>query len=202
MNFRWTGRIYSYLIGRDSGSTVRQVNTKVRADGLTALATDTVTTLAGGTTQSWTSFLRYDDMNASTGGLARGTSITAASGWNQVYSYTGSGTLAGYILNLETNADWQTRLVIDTQEIFGSNGILSTDLVNDSIYDADPSGKSIPELDQTLGIFSGAHDRQMWSGPLLIPIKFSASVKIFVRRATGAATKKFQAGLIIIQKDT
>lgn len=158
---------------------------------------------SAGTSQSWTKKLRYDDMNATTGGVARGTSITAASGWTQVYSYTGAGYFIGCLVNLETKDNWAIRIVIDGDEIFGTGtgaGILSEDITNDAIYDADPSGKSIPEPDQNLGFFWGAHDRFLFSAPLLIPIKYDSSVKVYVSRLAGAAPKKFRAGYATLTK--
>lgn len=166
------------------------------------LKVDAQVTLAGGATQSYTPKLRYNDMNATTGSLARGVSVTAASGWNRVYTYNGSGLLSGFIISLESKDDWAIRLVIDGEELFGANGFLSTDLHTDSIYDSDTSGRSVPELDQDLGVYWGAHDRFMWASPLLIPTSYTSSVNIYIRRTTGASSKKFQAGYVIIEKKT
>lgn len=195
----------SEIAGSDVGGTYRKVSTKLRTDGSTALVTEASVVLAGGTTQSYTSKLRYDDMNTTTGTLARGASVTAASGWNKVYGYTGSGLLSGCVISLETKDYWAVRIVVDGEEIFGTgtgNGILSTDLHTDSIYDSDTSGRSVPELDQDLGVFWGAHDRFQWVGPLLIPVTYLSSINIYIRRAVGSATKKFQAGFVVIEKRT
>lgn len=188
---------FSYLRGGTTGAFIGNIGDRLKVDSNV--------TLAGGTTQSYTSKLRYDDMNVSTGGIARGTSVTAASGWNQLYSYTGSGQLMGVIISLETKDDWQIRIVVDGEELFGTGtgeGILSTDLHTDSIYDSDTSGRSVPELDQDVGLYWGAHDRFQWVGPVLIPVTFTTSVKVYVKRSTGAATKKFQAGFVVIEKKT
>lgn len=185
------------VIGGTDGTAVGNVGDRLKVDASVVLA--------GGATQSYTSKLRYDDMNATTGTLARGASVTAASGWNKVYGYTGTGLLSGCVISLETKDDWAIRIVIDGEEIFGTgtgNGILSTDIHTDSIYDADTSGRSVPELDQDLGLFWGAHDRFQWAGPLLIPVSFSSSIDIYIRRTVGAATKKFQAGYVVIEKRT
>lgn len=190
-------RSLATISGSSDGTTIGNVGDRLKVDASVVLA--------GGATQSYTSKLRYDDMNTSTGTLARGASVTIASGWNKVYGYSGSGALIGCVISLETKDDWQVRIVIDGEELFGTgtgNGILSTDLTADAIYDTDPSGKSIPELDQDLGIFWGQHDRFMWCGPILIPVSFNSSVDVYVRRAVGSSTKKFQAGYVVIEKVT
>lgn len=184
-----------YIRGSTDGSFIGNIGDALK----------TTATLAGGTTQTYTRKLRYDDMNATTNGIARLTSVTAASGWNKVYGYTGSGTLIGVVISLETKDDWAIRIVVDGDELFGTgtgNGILSTDIHTDSIYDTDTSGRSVPELDQDLGLFWGAHDRFQWVGPVLIPVHFNSTVDVYIRRVTGAATKKFQAGYVVIEKAT
>jgi len=192
------GQILSRLLSGDGTTLIGNVGDRLKVDASVVLA--------GGATQSYTSKLRYVDMNVASGGLVRGVSVTAASGWNQVFSYTGSGLLSGFVISLETKDDWQMRLVVDGEEIFegvtAGQGITSTDLTSDAIYDSDTSGRSVPELDQDLGIFWGAHDRFQWVGPLLVPVTYNSSVKIYIRRTVAAATKKYQAGFVVIEKRT
>jgi len=192
------GQILSRLLSGDGTTLIGNVGDRLKVDASVVLA--------GGATQSYTSKLRYVDMNVASGGLVRGVSVTAASGWNQVFSYTGSGLLSGFVISLETKDDWQMRLVVDGEEIFegvtAGQGVTSTDLTSDAIYDSDTSGRSVPELDQDLGIFWGAHDRFQWVGPLLVPVTYNSSVKIYIRRTVAAATKKYQAGFVVIEKRT
>jgi hypothetical protein len=192
------GQILSRLLSGDGTTLIGNVGDRLKVDASVVLA--------GGATQSYTSKLRYVDMNVASGGIVRGVSVTAASGWNQVFSYTGSGLLSGFVISLETATLWQVRLVVDGEEVFegvtAGEGIASTDLTSDAIYDSDTSGRAVPELDQDLGIFWGAHDRFQWVGPLLVPVTYNSSVKIYIRRTVAAATKKYQAGFVVIEKRT
>jgi hypothetical protein len=148
--------------------------------------------------RSWTNKLRYVDMNASSGGIARGSAVTTT--WTDVYSYTGSGLLAGFILNIETFSDWKVRLIVDsTEEIFDTNGITSNDMATDSIYDVD----DVSDVNQAfLGLSKGSHDRIVFTAPTQMPIKYTSKIEIKLARLTGAPSKKFQAGLVVLSKDT
>ena len=143
----------------------------------------------------WNSKLRYIDMNASNGGIARGTAVTTS--WTDVFSYTGSGNLAGFILNVETFSDWKFRLLIDGEEVFGSDGMLVVDMSNDAIYDVD----DVTDVNQAfLGLSKGAHDRIVFTSPLNKMIRYTSSIVIKLARVSGS--KKFQAGLVILSKET
>ncbi len=149
---------------------------------------------------SFSSKLRYVDMNASSGGVARDTVVSDAS-WVDIFSYAGSGLFLSFLANLETGADWSIRLLIDgTEEIFGSSGLNLNDVAGDGLYDLDPSGKNTTELAETIGFFLGSHDRFVYGSRL--PIGYTTSVAVKVKRNSGAATKKFKAGLAILTKET
>jgi hypothetical protein len=152
---------------------------------------------------AYSSKLRYLDMNASNGGVARETVITNAT-WVDIFSYSGSGLVIGFGANLETGADWQIRLLIDGEEIFNdaTNGILLNDISSDSAYDWDSSGKSTVELADNIGLYLGSHDRLVWSSPLKSPTRYTASVVVKVKRVAAAGTKKFKAGLMVLTKDS
>lgn len=168
-------------------------------DGVKRLAVAAaITGTISSTTPTISSKLLYLDMNASNGGVARQTVID--SNWTQIFSSTGSGLLHEILINLETNSDWRIRLVVDNNELFTSNGILSDDVRDDQVYDFDTSGKSVSFLDAST-IFWGDHDRFIWNSPNF-PIKWTSSVKVYIRRSTGAATKKFRAGLVVLNKDS
>ena len=138
----------------------------------------------------------YCDMNVTTGGVARGTAISTS--FTNVFSYYGTGRVIGFLLNLETFTTWTIRFTIDGTEVFnGSSGITSDDLASDTIYDVDDAN----DVNQAfIGLSKGSHDRLIWSSPLNIPYKFSSSVVLSIRRTSGGS-KKFQAGLMIIEKD-
>ena len=147
--------------------------------------------------QAWSDKLRYVDMNVASGGIARGSAVTTT--FVDVFSYTGSGYFAGFILNVETFTLWQTRLIIDGNEILiGSNGISSDDMSSDTVYDVD----DLTDINQaSLGISKGSHDRIVFTSPLDIPIRYDSSVVIKLARTSGPS-KKFQAGLVILSKET
>lgn len=144
---------------------------------------------------TWNKTLRYVDMNASSGGVARGTSITTT--WQDIFSYSGSGYVAGWIVNTEIFTDWKIRFLVDGQEIFDSNGLLFADVTNDAIYDLD----DVTDVTQAfLGVSKGSHDRLVFSAPLNRPMLYKTSVEVKLARVSGS--KKFQAGLIILSKET
>lgn len=150
---------------------------------------------------SWSSKLRYEDMNASNGGVARGTSISPPN-WVQLYNYSGSGYLSSFLLNLETRDEWAFRVVIDDEELFSPAGILSADMNGNSLYDLGDGSKTLNELESSIGLMFGNHDRIIFMGPSGYPLRFSSSIKLYLARVTGSLAKKFRAGLIVIQKES
>lgn len=144
---------------------------------------------------SWDKKLRYDDMNASNGGVARNTSIATSATWTTIYSYSGSGYIGGLLINVDTFTGWEFRLVVDGDVIYS---FVSEDLTTDTLYDVDDVTDSNTAF---LGISKGAHDKFTWHPPLSVPMKYDATVVVQLRRPTAGA-KRFQAGLIIIGKLT
>lgn len=158
--------------------------------------------VTSGTSASWSSKLRQIDMNAGTGGVARATSITNAT-WVDIFNYSGSGKLAAFLVALETGDSWRIRLLIDGEEILqDSGGILLDDITGDALYDMDNSGKNMNEIFEGVGIFFGSHDIFRWNGPLGIPIAYSSSVVVKLKRETGAASKRFRAGFAVLTKES
>ena len=143
----------------------------------------------GGPISAWpASSLRYEDMNVSTGGVARDASIGGT--FTDVYNQTGSGLLVGFVLTLENAFDeWEVRLTIDdTNVIF----LLDTsDITNNNVYDFDNNdADSYPYL----GI--NANDKTLrWRGPLGFPVTYDSRIRIEVRYVKGG-NKKFKAGLV------
>jgi hypothetical protein len=146
-------------------------------------------------TFSWSPKLRYDDMNVSTGGIARGASIPTSINWTTVYSYNGSGYLIGLILNVDSFGGWEFSLLVDGESIFS---FVSEDVTSDSVYDLDDVSNT---NNAAIGVIKGAHDVFTWHGPLSTPVYYGSSVIVRVRRPTAGA-KKFQAGLTILTKET
>jgi hypothetical protein len=172
------------LIGAD-GTPIGNVGDRLKVD---------IASIASGNIPAWPNTLCYCDMNVSTGGVARGTSITTT--WTDVYSYSGSGYVAGFILNLETFTQWKVRFLVDGNDIFNStDGFTSEDLAGDTIYDVD----DVTDSNQaSLGLSKGSHDRLVFASPLRIPTRYTSSVVVKVARVSG--TKKFQSGLMVLSK--
>lgn len=165
------------------------------------LRTEANITVAGGTAFSWSNKLRYDDMNVSTGGVVRGTIFNNTTGWVQMYSYSGTGYLMGAQMTLQGAVDWEIRIQVDGDEIFGANGIKGNDMNTTTLYNMQTSSKSIPELDQEIGLMWGSSDRFQWHGPFLIPVRFESNVKVYLRK-TSSGNRTFNAGLVTLTKET
>ncbi len=145
--------------------------------------------------------LRYIDMNVSSGGVARGTTITNAT-WVTVFSYSGSGLLFSMVLNLEDVVNWDVRIVADGEEMFTSNGIMTGDLADDAAYDLDNAAQPLSPTEGAIGLSLEEHNRFVWVCPNSFPLKYTTSVSVRVKRETGAASRKFNAGLVILSKET
>lgn len=189
--FKWVQGIVK-LRGATDNTLIGNVGDRLKVDTvISAFPTNSL--------QSWSSKLRFVDMNVANGGVARGTSVTNAA-WTTVFSYTGSGYLAGALINVETFPDWRFRFLIDGADVFlDGNGILSDDITTDTIYDLDVD-LDVSQL--SMGLSKGSHDRLIYNPPLNTPVYFATNVSFMVRRAAGAANKKFQAGLVVMSKET
>ena len=140
--------------------------------------------------------LRYDDMNASTGGIARGTGVSGT--LTQVYSYTGSGLLAGFLVTLETMiTGWEITLTLDGVNVI--NAVNSDDLSGAVLYGYDSAIKG--GGNGFLG-FDLSGNSIRWNPPNSNFMPYSTSVKVYLKRSAGAPSKKFNAGLVSLTKET
>lgn len=144
--------------------------------------------------------LRYADMSVAENGVARLTTVTNAT-WVKVFGYTGTGITTSALLNIEDKNSWQIRLVVDGQEVFGANGIKTTDISNDTVYDLDDAGSPLSANEGNFGLSLEEHDRFIWVCPSGFPIRFATSIEWYVKRTAGAASKRIQAGLFILTKE-
>ncbi len=133
--------------------------------------------------------LKFDDMNAANGGLARNTSIPVT--FTNLYLYTGSGLFKTFIVNLDgTDKAW-IRLIIDGNDIlFDLNGLYNKDLKDNNVYD-------VQDIDMTTVGGLGMHDNAIRYEPN-VSIKFDSSV-VIQARSTG---RKFKAGFVSLIKIT
>ena len=135
-----------------------------------------------------------EDINASTGGVARSTNISI-SAWIDVYSYSGSGKVYSWLLTLQNCASqWLIRFIVDGNEIFGSSGMLSDDVFSSNVYD-------LTRTHSRGGIagITGHNNIFQFTGANDYPMKFDSSVVIKLKRV--ATEKAFVAGLMGITKD-
>jgi hypothetical protein len=139
-------------------------------------------------------------MNVSNGGVARGTSITEAAGWVNTFSYSGTGLLTGFVMNMATaNAGWLIRLVIDGQELFvdGTTGIETTDM--NGVYGLTVGTQNNTAQGQNMAI-NASH--MYYTAPAYYPILYTSSIVVKVKRKTGSGTKVFSGGIITLTKET
>lgn len=161
-----------------------------------------VTSVPGGISTWDGSKLNYEDMNASTGGVARGTTVTNAA-WTKVYEYSGSGAVPYWQLSLEDHNRWRIRFVVDGHEIFGSAGISTVDMEDGNIYEMNfDSDDQFAPLFAGINFGIGRSNLVFWGSPHNLPVHFDSTVQVYVRRAAGTSSTRFRAGLMIIHKDT
>jgi hypothetical protein len=146
--------------------------------------------------------LRYADMNVANGGVARGTSIVCcASPETTVFSYSGTGKLIAFQINLgslsSSSQNWRVILLIDGEEIFGSGGLNSQDLISSSVYDLNSAGAREPN---TVGMEVVGSTLYITVANIY-PVAFMSSVVIKVKKTVGS-TGPFNAGLVLLTKET
>lgn len=179
------GDVSPQIEGATDGTLIGNVSDRLKVDITRSTPNYTFPT--------WRHTLRYIDMNVASGGIARLTSLSGGT-WTTIFSYSGSGYIAGCVVNTDTFADWEFRLTVDSQVIFS---LASNDIATDAIYDLD----DVTDSNQGyLGVSNGNHDKLLWHPPLNYPLYYSSSV-LFEIRKNGAA-KNFQAGLMIMSKET
>lgn len=158
------------------------------------LKVDASITYPNGRVASWNKYLRYYDMNAANGGVARGSSITTT--FTNIFNYSGAGFFIGMRLSLEDKNNWFLRIIVDGEDILiGNSGIDISDMSTKALYGwewadtADESSLGLDCNDETICVQS----------PLSFPIYFATSLVIQIKHRSGA--KKFRAGLIALQRD-
>jgi len=177
------------LRGATDNTLIGNVGDRLKTESARpALVTDSIPSL--------TSLLSYDDMNALTGGTARGTIINDTIA-TTVYNYIGTGLLFGLVTTLEKlDGGWIINIVVDGRDIFGPGGMDTRDLDKDNLYAFDTNKRTD---DPWMGI-DVQKDTFRWKSPFDLPIRFNSSIEVKVKRTIG--NKKFRAGLITVYKET
>lgn len=160
-----------------------------------ALKTTATVTFPTGQVIAWSKKLRYLDMNASNGGVARDTNITNV--FTNIFSYTGSGYFSGYNLCLEDKAKWYVRLIVDGEDIYiSSAGIYTGDIMAKLVYGWEPGD----QFDGPNIGFDVNDETLSFQSPIGYPIYYQTSISLQVRHEVGG--KKFRAGLICLSKES
>jgi hypothetical protein len=155
------------------------------------LAVDATAVVEGGATLTFSKKLRYVDMKASSGGVARDTTISTT--WTNVFSYSGSGVVVGFSVNMEgIGGGWYIRFLVDSEEIFTSSGIYLSDILDGSVYNM-ADLKNQPDH----GLVRAGNVIRF---QLPFPVAYSTSVTVKIKKMNG--DKKFQAGLMVLSKES
>lgn len=199
-------RVDAAIVDNDDAELVKAVLTGSKGDGYVNVKVDangnlqTVLAPGGNIVPTIGSNIAYDDMNASTGGIARDTLVTNST-WTKLYEYTGSGLVMGILITLENlvadaNKYWNIRLVVDSNEVFGASGLNTWDLGSSILYGWN---KSATGRSYTWGGIALDNDTFRWDAPNNLPMSFDSSVQVYVKHE--GDNRKFLAGLACLSKD-
>lgn len=153
--------------------------------------------ISSGSPSAFSKKLRFRDMNATTGGVARGTVVTALA-WTTLFSRSGSGLFTGLTVNGSTmTSNWLFRFLVDGEEIFPSTGMPTSDMNSLNIYNLGTTTTNTTTQGLNIAVNSSSF---FFTSPAYAPIIYGASLSILARTATG--TKTFNAGLIVLTEET
>ena len=182
----------------EDGQTGSGLKAKVATDllGVNRLFVSTeLTSVAAGAQPTIPPNTQWIDMNDTTGGVARGTSIPQGTK-QKLYSYTGSGLIFGWSVTLASlSSGWAVHMEIDGNSNFGPNGLLTDELKSVSLYNFN---SSIPDFHMAI---TTDGDTFRFKGGLSTPQRYDSKIEIFAERVSNPA-KDFDAGLIMIYKAT
>ncbi len=134
--------------------------------------------------------LRYEDMNVSNGGVARDTAVGVT--FEDMFSYSGSGILLGFMIHCQTLQDWTFKLTVDGDDIFGSNDLIMADFINTGIYgfgDLDPPWNGMSRSSNIFQYMSATN----------VGIAYATNITIQAKNPGG---KQFKAGWVCLTKET
>lgn len=137
--------------------------------------------------------LAYDDMNASTGGVARGTAISTT--YTTIYNRSGTGQIFGFTVSFEGNIIGADEFILKfTVDSLVVAEISTADIGTNALYAMGSDGDALIFGWQT------ANNNVMFKTPGSGGIKYSSTVKIEIKKASGS-NKQFRAGLIGLTKE-
>lgn len=142
------------------------------------------------------SAMRFMDMNAANGGVARGTAINSTVNYTTVFNISGSGTLFSFLVTLEGNLlggdPFNVKLEIDGTEVFVIN---TDDIGTNTIYNLMTTGN-----EDTMGMSLNTNVFR-FAAPRSGGFTYSSSIKVSIKKAAGGS-KLFRAGAVYLTRDT
>lgn len=173
-----------YLIGGTDGTAIGNNGEKLKVE---AFLSTNITTIPSITK------LAYDDMNASTGGIARDTQVSTT--YSTIYNRSGSGYIFGFSVSFEGNILGGDEFVIKfTVDSIVVAELSTVDIGTNAIYNLGSDGDANILGWQTL------NNNVMFKTPASGGVRYNSSVKIEIKKASGS-NKRFRAGLIGLTKE-
>lgn len=137
--------------------------------------------------------LAYDDMNASNGGVARGTAITTS--YTTIYNRSGAGYVFGFSVSFEGNIigadEFILKFIVDGLTVAE---ISTADIGTNALYAAGSDG------DALIWGFQTANNNLMFKAPGTGALRYASTVQIQIKKASGS-NKQFRAGVIGLTKE-
>lgn len=173
-----------YLLGGTDATPIGNTGDKLKVDA---------TFSTGATTVPGIVKLAYDDMNATTGGVARGTAITTS--YTTIYNRSGTGYIFGFSVSFEGNIIGADEFILK----FSVDGltvaeISTADVGTNALYAAGSDG------DALIWGFQTANNNLMFKAPGNGAVRYGTSVQIQIKKASGS-NKQFRAGVIGLTKE-
>jgi len=153
-------------------------------------ATITGNPSGGAPTTSTNKFLRFRDINSTSGtsGLDRETLVLTT--FTTIWSKTGKGLIYAWGVCLESPAEWTIRMLVDGSDIFiGAAGVVLNDVILSLIYNLKSSNGVAYDA---VGIWM-VDDCFYFNGPLGFPVEYLTSFEI---QAKTTSSKKFMGGFV------
>lgn len=176
--------IKQYLLGGTDGTPIGNNGDKLKVE---ASLSTSVSTIPG------ISKLAYDDMNATNGGVARGTAISTS--YTTIYNKSGSGYIFGFTVSFEGNIigadEFILKFIVDSLTVAE---ISTADIGTNAIYAAGS------ELDALIWGFQVANNNVTFKTPGGGGLRYNSTVQVQIKKASGS-NKQFRAGLMVLTKE-
>lgn len=173
-----------YVKGGTDGTKIGNSGDKLKVESSVSTSVSTVQSI---------SKLSYDDMNASNGGVARGTAINTT--YTTIYSKNSSGFIFGFTVSFEGNIIGADEFILKfTVDSLVVAEISTVDIGTNAIYAAGS------ELDALMWGFQVANNNITFKTPGNGGLRYNSTVQIQIKKASGS-NKQFRAGVIALTKE-